>query len=146
MIRILHSARRRGIALVEFALVIPLLLVLLAGILNYSLMLRTGACVATAARAGAQYGSRSPANATDTSGIQSAAVNAVPDAKGVTVTSARACQCPDGTSVSCSGTCGTGSMLVYIQVTASASRSAIFNYPGLAFAGSTSSTATMRVQ
>jgi len=144
-----HGGRLRrthGSALVEFALVTPLLLVFLAGILNYGLLLRTASCVSSAARAGARYGSVSLTNSLDTAGIQSAAANSVPGFQSLTVTSARTCNCSDGTSVSCSGSCGTGSVRVYIQVTASASRTAIFSYSGLPFSGTTSTQALMRVQ
>ena len=137
---------RTGSALVEFALVTPLLLLMMAAVLNFGLLLRTAVCVADAARAGAQYGSRSAANSTDTSGIQSAAVNSAPDIAHLTVSSSRTCKCPDGNSVSCSGPCGGGPVRVYVQVTASATGSAIFSYSGLPFTGLTSSQATMRVQ
>jgi Flp pilus assembly protein TadG len=137
---------RKGIALVELALVVPLLLILLAGILNYALLLRTGSCVAVAARSGAQYGSRSVASSADAAGIRTAAVSAAPDAAGITVSSSQSCRCGDGSAVSCSGSCGSGAVRVYVQVTASASRAAIFSYSGLGFSGNTSSTATMRVQ
>ena len=46
-------------ALVEFALTAPLLLLLMAGVLNYGIALRTAVAVSDAARAGAQYGSMS---------------------------------------------------------------------------------------
>ena len=47
---------RRAIATVEFALSAPLLLIMLAGTLDFAMLLRTAACVADAARSGAQYG------------------------------------------------------------------------------------------
>ena len=138
--------RRRGTALVEFALVSPLLLLLLAGVLNYGQALRTATSVATAARSGAQYGSRNLANSLDTTGIRNAAVNSTPDIHNLTVTSQRTCQCSGGGAVSCSGTCTGGSMEVYVQVTAQAVTSSIFSYASLPFTGNTSSQATMRIQ
>ncbi|HEV2447010.1 MAG TPA: TadE/TadG family type IV pilus assembly protein [Candidatus Sulfopaludibacter sp.] len=139
-------ARRAGTALVEFALVSPLLLLLLAGALDYGMALRTASSVAAAARAGAQYGSLSPANVNDSAGIRAAAVNAAPDVKALTVTSSTACQCSGGGAVSCSGSCTGAQMLIYVQVTASATASKIFNYAGLGFSGATSSQAKMRAQ
>ena len=141
-----RPSSRAGIALVEFALVVPVLLLMLAGVLNYGRLLRTAGRVAGAARAGAQYGSRSLDNSINTLAIQSAAVNSSPGITGLTVNSARSCKCPDGTSVSCSGTCTGGALLIYIQVTASASASAIFSYAGLPYSGSTTAQATVRVQ
>ncbi len=124
----------------------PIMLLLLAGVLNYSIALRTSTAVANAARSGAQYGSRSPAYAADTAGIQSAAVNSAPDVQGMAVTSLRSCQCSDGNPVSCSGTCASGKMLMFVQVTAQASLSPVFHYSRLPFSASTSTQATLRVQ
>lgn len=137
---------RRGTALVEFAMVAPLLLIVLAGVLDYGMSLRTAASVAAAARAGAEYGSRSTANAGDTAGIQAAAVNAAPDVKNLSVSSAKSCQCSNTGAVSCTTSCSTGKMLVYVQVTAQATSSTIFSYTGIGFSGGTASQANMRAQ
>ena len=138
--------RRTGSALVEFALVAPLLLLLLAGVLNYSMALRTATAVANAARVGAQYCSRSPSNAADTAGIRAAAINSAPDVSGMTVTSSNSCQCPGGTPVDCGGSCAAGKKLMYVQVTARATSSAIFSYSGLPFTGNVAAQASMRAQ
>lgn len=138
--------RRKGSALVEFALVSPVLLLLLAGVLNYASALRTATSVANAARLGAEYAGLGPANASDTAGIQSAAINSTPGVTGLAVTSARTCQCPGGTPVNCTGSCPGGKMLVYVRVTARATAASIFTYTGLGFSGATSSQATVRVQ
>ena len=138
--------RRTGSALVEFALVAPLLLLLLAGVLNYSMALRTATAVANAARVGAQYGSRSASNAPDPAGIRAAAINSAPDVSGMTVTSTNSCQCPDGSPVSCGGSCGGGKKLMYVQVTVRATASAIFSYSGLPFTGNVAAQASMRAQ
>jgi len=140
-----RRGRRRGIALVEYALTAPLLLLLLAGALDYGIELRTATAVSAAARAGAAYGSASVANSTNTAGIQSAAVNSAPEVKTMTVASAQSCQCPGGAAVSCGGSC-TGNMLMYVQVTVQATSSTPFAYSGLGFSGIASAKATMRVQ
>jgi Flp pilus assembly protein TadG len=131
---------------VEFAVVAPVLLFLLAAVLDYSAALRTAASVANAARIGAQYGSRSTSGATDTAGIQAAAINSAPGVSGMTVTSTRTCQCPGGGAVSCTGSCGSSKMLIYVQVTVQATSTAIFRYAALGFSGRTTARATMRVQ
>lgn len=138
--------RKRGMALVEFALMTPLLLLLLAGVVDYGMALRTASEVTAAARAGAQYGSQSVVKAADTAGIRAAALNAAPGIQGLTISSARSCQCPEGGSVSCSGTCPGGRIMVYTQVTAQASASHIFRYAGLFFTGATRSQTRMRAQ
>jgi len=110
------------------------------------MLLRTAISVADAARAGAQYGSLSAANASNTAGMQSAALNAAPDITGLTATAAKVCQCSDGSTINCSGTCASGPVQVYVQVTAQATCSAIFSYAPLPFGGVVVSTASMRAQ
>lgn len=138
--------RRRGSALVEFALMTPFLLLLLAGVLDYGQALSKATRIANAARIGAQYGSSSIARSSDTAGIQAAAVNSAPGFSGLSVSSVQFCQCPGGTPVSCSGSCGSGKRLMYVQVTVSATSATIFSYSGLPFTGNISRRATMRVQ
>jgi Flp pilus assembly protein TadG len=143
----MHAAgRRRGSALIEFALMSPVMLLLLAGVLDYGRALRVASAVANAARVGAQYGSRSSSNSSDTAGMQSAARNTAPDITGMTVNASRYCQCTNGSAVSCTGTCGTGKVQIYVQVNASATASPIFDYTALGFTGVTASRATMRAQ
>ena len=133
-------------ALVEFALMAPLLLLLLAGVVDYGMALRTASEVAAAARAGAHYGSQSVVKAADAAGIRAAALNAAPSVHSLSISSARSCQCSGGGSVSCSGTCPGAKIVVYTQVTAEAPTSKIFRYAGLGFAASTRSQTRMRAQ
>jgi len=130
---------------VELALAAPLLLLLLAGVLDFAMVLRTAASVADAARAGAQYGSLSAANASNAAGIKAAAINAAPGISGMTASVTQSCQCSGGGAVSCGGSCG-GGMLMYVQVTALATAPTVFNYSGLSFSGAVSSTVSMRAQ
>jgi Flp pilus assembly protein TadG len=123
----------------------PLLLLLLAVALDYGRSLRTATEVSAAARAGAAYASTSAANSTNTTGIQAAAIDSAPDIGGMTVSSVRSCQCPGGGAVSCSGSCA-GNMLIYVQVNAQATTSAIFSYSGLGFTGAAAAQVSMRVQ
>jgi Flp pilus assembly protein TadG len=136
--------RRRGSSLVEFALVAPLLLLLLAGVLNYAMALRVAIAVSDAARAGAQYGSLTPANAADTAGMSAAARNSAPELTGMVATGSKICKC-SGASVSCAASCA-GPLAVYAQVTASATAPNWFRYPGLPFSGAVAATATMRAK
>jgi Flp pilus assembly protein TadG len=144
--RAVGSPREGGAVLVEFALSAPLLLILLAGVLNYGFALVKATAVANAARIGAQFGSSSPSQTTNTSGIQTAAVNSAPNFSGLTVTSAQVCKCSNGSAVSCSGTCSSGKVRMYVQVNISASSSALFPYPGVPYTGSIAAQAMMRAQ
>ena len=140
------QAGRRAIATVEFALVAPLLMLLLAGVLDFAMLLRTATCAADAARAGSEYGSRSASASLDTTGMQNAALNSAPGVTGMTATATHSCKCTDGTSVSCSGSCSNGKMLVYVQVTTQAAAHTIFNYSGLNFSNQVTARASMRAQ
>ena len=137
---------RRGIATVEFALMAPLLLLLLAGVLDFAMLLRTSTCAAGAARAGIEYGSRSTSSAVDYAGMQAAALNSAPGVSGMTATASRYCQCVGGSQVSCTGSCTGGKMLVYVQVVTQVTANTVFNYSGLNFSGVVTSQARMRAQ
>src|SRR5215469_3488120 len=126
--------RKKGIATIEFALIAPIVLLILAGVLNYSTALRIALAAADAARAGAQYGSLTPSNSVDIAGMEAAALNAAPGVNGLTATAVQFCQCPGGVAVSCSGSCS-GKMLVYVTVTTQTTAPNLFSYPGLSFSG-----------
>jgi Flp pilus assembly protein TadG len=67
--------RQRGQSLVEFALVLPALLVLVLGAVDYGRLYFDYISVTNAARAAAAYASSSAESATDTSGIANAALD-----------------------------------------------------------------------
>jgi Flp pilus assembly protein TadG len=140
------GGRRRAFATVEFALVAPLLMLLLAGVLDFAMLLRTATCAADAARAGTEYGSRSASATLDSAGMQAAALNSAPGVAGMTATATRSCKCVDGTSVSCGGSCAGGKMLVYVQVITHAAAHTVFDYSALNFSNTVTSTASMRAQ
>jgi Flp pilus assembly protein TadG len=138
---------RRGIAVIEFALVMPVLFFLVAAVVDYTLLMRAAIAVGDAARAGAQYGSLNIANAANTSAIQAAAVNAAPDIPGLTATAAKVCQCSNGSTINCSGgTCPSGPVRTYVQVTVKTTVNPLFSYPNLGYTGAVVATATMRAQ
>jgi len=138
---------RRGIATIEFAIITPLMLLLVAAVVDYTLLMRAAIAVGDAARAGAQYGSLGPTNASDITGMQTAATNAAPDIPNITATAAKVCQCSNGSVVNCSGgTCQTGPVRTYVQVTVRTSVPPLFSYPRLGDSGAVKATATMRAQ
>jgi len=124
----------------------PLLLLSIAGVLDFAMMLRTAACAADAARSGAQFGSMSVANSSNVAGMQAAALNSSPGVSGMTATAAQTCQCPAGVAANCSGSCTGGKMLVYVQVTTHATAHTLFNYSPLGFSGTVGASASMRAQ
>jgi hypothetical protein len=102
-----------GQSLVEFALALPLLLVLVLGAIDLGRLVYMSVGVTNAAHAGAQYGCQNPAAAGDVTGIQTAAANDAADLVGVgngslTTTSTSYCQCSDGSSANSSCSMPTG--------------------------------------
>jgi Flp pilus assembly protein TadG len=130
--------------MIEFALTAPLLLLLVAGVLNYAMALRTAIAVSEAARVGAQYGSAGTPYSSDLAGMAAAARNAAPQLDGLTAEPAQSCRCAGGGAVSCGGSCGAAAMEVYVQVTTRATAPNWFRYAGLPFTGAVSATAVMR--
>lgn len=138
--------RAGGVATIEFAVAAPLLALLLAGTLDFGMLLRTATCAANAARAGAEYGIRSAAATADYAGMQNAALNSAPGVTGMTATATRSCQCSGGGAVSCSGSCSGGQMLIYVQVTTRVTAQTLFSYSALNFSGAINAHASMRAQ
>jgi Flp pilus assembly protein TadG len=143
----MNMKTRRGIAIVEFALIAPVLLLLVAAVVDFTLLMRAAIAVGDAARAGAQFGSLNMANAANISGIQTAALNAAPDIPSLTAAAAQVCRCSNGSTVNCSGgTCPSGPVRTYVQVTVKTTVPPIFTYPHLGDSGAVVATATMRAQ
>jgi len=125
----------------------PFLLLLVAAAVDYSLLIRSAIAVGDAARAGAEFGSISMTNASNTSGMQTAALNAAPDIPGLTASAAKVCSCSNGSTVNCSGgTCPSGPVRTYVQVTVRTTVSPLFSYPRLGYTGAVVATTTMRAQ
>jgi Flp pilus assembly protein TadG len=139
----------RGQSLVELALVLPILLMLLVGIIEIGRFAYYSILVSNAARAGAQYGAQGLATAADTLGIQTAAQNDGLASLGVT--SKQLCGCTGNSLDACpttppAPTCGAPNHpLVYVQVKATGTFNPLFNYPGLPGAIPVNSTEQMRV-
>lgn len=108
--RLLGRARtEKGQALVELALTIPLLALLLLGAAEFARVIYVSIEVSNAALAGVQYGAQNPAQAGNTSGIQTAASNDAQDITLGTTTVSKACICSNGTASTCLPTDCTGS-------------------------------------
>lgn len=153
----LHS--QSGQALLELALLTPLMLALLLGVIELGRYMYIAILVGNAARAGAAYGSQSLPQSVDTTGIQTAADNDFQNngqnVSSLTVASSTSCGCDNlgaittavcVTSVSASaGTCAAGHWVVMVSVTTSGTFNSLFNYPGIPGSLVISRTATMRV-
>ena len=71
--------QRRGLALTEFALTIPLAFVLFIGILDFGRVFYTAMTVSHAARAGVQYGAQNSLTSGDFAGMRDVVTNAAAD-------------------------------------------------------------------
>jgi len=165
--KIRNFRRQSGQALVEMALVVPMLLLLVLGVIEIGRYAYIAILVGNAARAGADYGAQSNAQSADTTGIQNAAyydfsggTTNSSSANGLsrstlTVTSVVSCGCDSGgaiTSAGCTtttnptaGSCATGNWVVYVSVTASGTFNSLFSYPGIPASLTVSRTAIVPV-
>lgn len=133
-----------GAALVETALLMPVMLLLLVGAVDLGRAYYVAVEVASAAHAGAVYGVQ---NATDTAGMESAASLDAPDINGLTPVASYGCECSDGTSAvaDCAYTPSCSYNYVnYVSVTVTATYAPLVSYPGVPGSLNLSSTARMR--
>jgi Flp pilus assembly protein TadG len=138
-----------GQALVELALVVPMLLLLALGIIEIGRYAYVAILVGNAARAGAAFGSQSHAQAGQSANISAAANNDFQSngqsLSTLGVTSDFSCGCdsggtvtpsPAGTNATCflagaNNCAGGGHWVVYVSVTATGTFNSLFNYPGI---------------
>jgi Flp pilus assembly protein TadG len=113
------AAREAGSAIVELAVMAPLLLLLLLGVVDLGRFADAAIKVGNAARAGVQFGAQNEATAGDTQGMQNAA-NADAQLAALTAVAAPTfCQCADGTVSTCQqGDCASSHRIQWVQVTA----------------------------
>jgi Flp pilus assembly protein TadG len=160
-LRIVRDCRsERGTALVELAVVIPLLLVLVLGTVDFGRIFYRSMAIGQAARAGAEYGAQNVGTSDDETDIKTAAKNSV--ATDVTLTDGdivwnRTCECATdaGTfsstipSNTCTGnpcpTSGTH-LTITVNVTVTKSFSTLIPYPAISNSVVISRSAKLRVQ
>jgi hypothetical protein len=118
-------------ALVEFALTLCLLVVLLTVAVEVGRMGYASIEVVSAAKAGAQYASRSSAAAADLTGIQTAAQNDASDLILGTTTVTFSYLCSDGSSVlGTPPSCSTGGLETILTVDTQATLIPLFSVQG----------------
>lgn len=145
-----HWASDAGSALVELAVVLPLLVLLMVGTIDFARVFYTGIELTNAARAGAQFGAYNPAQSGNIAGMQAAATGSV-NMTGVTATASRTCQCATSvgtfSAATCTTTCPSGQHLV-VTVTMSTSKTfttVAGSFPGIPNTVSLVRAATLRV-
>jgi Flp pilus assembly protein TadG len=137
---------RAGTSFIETAIMVPAMLLLCCGTMDFARVVYAGIEVASAARAGVQYGALTPGNSGDTSGmVQAALTDAADLGSSVTASASNFCTC-NGATTPCTSTCGATTPEGYVSVTANYTFSSVIPYPGLPQTISLSRTAKMRVQ
>jgi Flp pilus assembly protein TadG len=135
----------QGQAFVELALTLPILIVLLLGAAEIGRLAYASIEVSNAARAGVAFGAQSHTSAANPAQIQTAATQDAPDVPGMTATTTNACSCESSVGVmtaapSCSptdintsaGSCPSPNRIVlYVQVTTTATVNTVFHFPGI---------------
>lgn len=110
--------------MIEFALIIPVMSIILLGLLDYALAAFHTIELESAARSGAQY---AMLDSSDTALIITTVENSTfLDTSNLTVTITEFCECQDGSSVACDGACGSGNVRNYMQITADYVHTPIF--------------------
>ncbi len=121
--RRLNARRRndRGQALVELALIAPVLIILMLGVIDYGRVYFAYVSVTNGARIGADYASGSATRAADTAGIKAAALGDTTDLLDQSPTN------PEVTVVTANDSQGQ----LYADVTMTYTFSTLFPWPGL---------------
>jgi Flp pilus assembly protein TadG len=123
--------REEGSSLIELALILPMLLLLLVGAVDFGRGYFMSIEVASASEAGALYGAQ---NSSDITGMQAAATLDGADVPGLTAGATQGCECADGSGSTpqCSSTpiC-TGNVVGYVEVTTQSTYKTLLGYPGL---------------
>ena len=135
-----------GSAMVELALLLPLLLLIVLGVFDYALVIEQRLRLAEAVAAGTAYASL-PGNGLDVAGTQNAAILAAANMQGMSVTATAYWTCsPGGGQVNASTMCSGGAApMQWMEVDASATPTLKFPFPGLPLNVPLSATAVHRV-
>ena len=145
-----------GMNLLEFALLLPCLLLIVVGVVDIGRAAYMSMIVSHGATAGVEYGAQNSKTAADSAGMKTAATQ---DATVVTTnntTATAACGCDNGTGISCnplptaacnsSLSCPGGQIIECVKVTTHASFDPIISWPGLPSSYQANGSAVMRVR
>lgn len=135
-----------GSAIAELALIAPLLVLLVIGLIELGRFAQYSILVANAARAGVQYGAQNLETAADLSGMQTAAQNDGQNVSGLSATATQFCRCADGSASTCLPTdCSTSHRLVFVRVDTTGTFQSILHFPYVPTSQTITSRAAMRV-
>ena len=144
--RHLRLRKDDGNAAVEFALLAPVLILLVAGLVDFGRAYFTRMQLENAARAGAQYGLLHGSD--DLATIEDVVHQAseVPTAD-LTVSASTFCACPDGTTSNCAtGDCGGFKPGTYVTISAQTAFVPVFPFANSSRPATITGTALVRTQ
>jgi Flp pilus assembly protein TadG len=141
-----HCAR--GTAAIELAFFIPVAALMIAGAIEFGRLGLEQVRLASAARAGASYGTYDLSTASDIDGIIDAArVDAEDLTNALTVTAVRICRCPDGTEQACTISCSDGEYApLYVEVSITEAVDLWFGFPGVPATINLAANSSMRLR
>lgn len=123
------SRAENGNAMVEFALIVPVLLIMLIGLVDVGRVIDANARLNNGVTAALRY---ALADAYAESNITAAALNGSGyDAGEANVSYTLFCQCPDGTPLTCSSQCDQGYKRIFVQVDMDRTVTTLFSYPAV---------------
>ncbi len=132
-----------GNAIVEFALIVPVLLIMILGLVDAGRAIGANARLGNGVTAGLRY---ALTDSYATAEITQAALNGSRYVSGdVTVATQRFCECPDGSAVACSGTCTAGFKRIYVEVAMTRTQDTLFSYPVIGNSVTVSRTSSLQV-
>ena len=137
---------RRGNIAVEFALILPVLLVLIGGLIEYGVLTYDRSSIESAARAGAQFAFSGgyDANKVELTVRSASSVSLGPSDS---VTSSVFCECTDSTPITCGGTCSNGGPnRRFIKVSVTKIHHSWLPFMDLLIPAQVAASATMRMQ
>jgi len=137
----LHRSEE-GAALVELAFVLPVLLLLLLGIIDYGRYAYDAIVASNAARAGVEYGAQNLVTASDMTGQQNAALGDAQNLAGLTASPSPTFCMSGGAVVACT----TSGASYYVEVTTTGVFKPWVKWPLLPATVTVDGSATMRVE
>jgi hypothetical protein len=121
----------RGGAIMEFAVLLPLLLLVACGMADFGRAAFAAIEVESAAQAGAAYGSVSKTAAAEADKIESAVLADLGGDAVAKVESERYCECPDGEAIDCDSVCSADQPYTLVRVSVTMTFETLLDYPGL---------------
>ena len=141
-----RAKAQSGMSSIEMAVVTPLVLLMLIGVIDFGRVYYTAITVENAARAGVSYGAVDPSNADHLAKIVQMAENEAQNISPVIAVADKFCECKDGSAVDCEDTCDDGTMRVFVRVNVEKTFSTIIGYPGIPKKITLNREATMRAE